>query len=325
MDSADSHTGVYTSLAELIRLQPQATGFSFLPRQPVHSLLAGRHGSRLRGRGLDFEELRPYRPGDDIRNMDWNATRRTGQPHVRIYTEERERTVLLLVDQRLSMFFGSRVNMKSVTAAQAAALAAWRVVASGDRIGAMVFNDSEIRHVRPRRSRRTVMEILEAIVEQNHRLGVGRGITAAPGMLNRVLRHAALALNHDALICVISDFHGQDAETLHWARQLCRHNDLLLVPVYDPLARQLPARGALTISDGRRQIRLDSADRRLQQRFPEFLEGRLKVLAEALTRFGVPILPIDTVLPVAEQVRRDLGHVPGRAPRAGWTGVRGSR
>ena len=98
---------IYTNLHALVRLRYTARGFNYLPRQPVRSLLSGRKRSRLRGRGLDFDELRHYRPGDDIRNMDWRVTNRTGKPHVRVYTEERDRPVVILVDQRLPMFFGS--------------------------------------------------------------------------------------------------------------------------------------------------------------------------------------------------------------------------
>jgi len=105
---------ITTSLNELVLLQAEANGFSLLPRQPVSSLLAGRHASRLRGRGLDFEELRHYRQGDDVRNIDWKATARLRSPHVRVFTEERERPVLLVLDQRSPMFFGSRRAMKSV-------------------------------------------------------------------------------------------------------------------------------------------------------------------------------------------------------------------
>ena len=129
-------TGAYTTLADLARLRYDARGFSYLPGQPVQSLLSGRKRSRLRGRGLDFDELRHYRPGDDIRTMDWRVTNRTGKPHVRVYTEERDRPVMAIVDQRLPMFFGSRVRMKSVAAAEMAALTAWRVLDVGDRIGA---------------------------------------------------------------------------------------------------------------------------------------------------------------------------------------------
>jgi uncharacterized protein (DUF58 family) len=125
------------TLDDLVRLKGRAKGFSFLPRQPVHSVLAGRHASRLRGRGLDFEELRHYQYGDDPRSMDWLATARLGSPYVRVFTEERDREVLLLVDHRLTMFFGSRRAMKSLAAAEVAALAAWRVWRSDRRAGVL--------------------------------------------------------------------------------------------------------------------------------------------------------------------------------------------
>lgn len=321
----ENSPGVYVTLEELVRLQHKAAGFSFLPRQPVHSLLAGRHASRLRGRGLDFEELRQYRPGDDIRSMDWKATRRTGQPHVRVYTEDRERPVLLVVDQRLSMFFGSQVNMKSVTAAEAAALAAWRVVAVGDRVGAVIFNDDAIQVVRCQRSKKNVMRILQVIMEQNNRLGVDRGIVPAPDMLDKALQKAVALAGHDYLVCVISDFFGMSDATLRHATALVRHNDLLLAPVYDPLAQQLPQKGFLVVSDGKSQIRLDSHDRQLKERFPEFLQGRLATLADALHRLGVPVLPINTVGDVAEQVRSTLGLAPGKPVPAVAVPVEGSR
>lgn len=316
---------VYASLQDLIKLEHQAVGFSFLPRQPVHSLLAGRRNSRLRGRGLDFEELRQYRPGDDIRTMDWKATKRTRQPYVRVYTEERERPVLIVVDQRLSMFFGSQVNMKSVTAAEAAALSAWRVVSAGDRVGAVVFNDSEIREIKPQRSRKTVMKILQVIVEKNRQLTVDRGIDSKEDMLDQALQKAVHLAGHDYLVCIISDFFGLSAETLGHVKRLSRHNDVILIAVYDPLAKKLPAEGSLEVSDGERQIMLDTHDARLKKRFPEFLQGRLKRLSDELTKFGVPVLPIHTALDVASQVRQVLGYVPAMQPRVRGVAVRGSR
>ncbi|MCK5679443.1 DUF58 domain-containing protein [bacterium] len=317
--------GVYVSLQELICLQHQASGFSFLPRQPVHSQLSGRYGSRLRGRGLDFEELRQYRPGDDIRSMDWKATKRTRQPYVRVYTEERERSVLLLVDQRVSMFFGSQVNMKSVTAAEAAALAAWRVVSAGDRVGALVFNDFEIREIKPRRSKKTVLQILQQIVRQNNALEVERNIIAKKEMLDQTLERARHLAGHDYLICVISDFFGLSDKSLHQVKLLCRHNDVMLLPVYDLLAKELPKNATIVVSDGIQQILLDSGESRLQKRFPDFLQNRLKTLSDTLVKFGVPILPIHTADPVATQIRESLGYVPGNQARAGKVGVRGAR
>ena len=158
MDSSTLDDNVYITLEHLIAMEYKAKGFSFLPRQPIHSLLSGRHASRMRGRGLNFEELRGYLAGDDIRTIDWKVTARTGEPYVRVYTEERDRPAFVMVDQRLSMFFGSQKYMKSVIAAKLAALVAWRVFKVGDRIGAAVFNDSRIQQVRPHRSKSTVMQ-----------------------------------------------------------------------------------------------------------------------------------------------------------------------
>jgi len=313
------------ALQDLIRLQYQATGFSFLPRQPVHSLLSGRHRSRLRGRGLDFEELRQYRPGDDIRTMDWKATKRCGEPYVRVFTEERERPVLLLVDQRISMFFGSQLNMKSVTAAETAALAAWRVVDTGDKVGAIVFNDQEIREIKPRRSKKTVMQILQRIVEQNNALSVDSGVESNNEILDKVLEKAVLRAGHDYLVCVISDFSGISAKSLHHVKQLARHNDVMLLPIYDPLAKKLPTNRSLIISDGSKQILLDSRKNHLQKRFPEFLQGRVQTLSDALDKFGVPVLPLHTAESVALQIRTILGYKPGKQSAFGKIAVRGSR
>ena len=138
----------------------------------MSSILSGRYASRLRGRGLNFEEIRRYLPGDDIRTMDWKVTARTRSPHVRVYTEEKDRAVVLVIDQRINMFFGTRDKLKSVTAAELAALGAWRAVAVGDRVGAVIFNDTELVDVRPQRSQKTVMSILGTIIRMNHELQV---------------------------------------------------------------------------------------------------------------------------------------------------------
>src|SRR5499427_6251253 len=157
-DETAKTPGVYVGLDDLIALEYRGRRVSFLPRQPVHSLLSGRFASRMRGRGLNFEEIRDYRAGDDVRSIDWKVTARLQRPHVRVFNEERDRQTILVVDQRLSMFFGSRRAMKSVTAAQAAAIGAWRVLDVGDRIGAVVFGDRDLVEVRARRSRATVLQ-----------------------------------------------------------------------------------------------------------------------------------------------------------------------
>jgi uncharacterized protein (DUF58 family) len=299
--------GVYAGLAELTALRPLAQGFSFLPRQPVHSLLAGQHASRLRGRGLDFEEIRRYQMGDDVRQIDWKVTARTRKTHTRIFTEERERTTLLLVDQRITMFFGSVKNMKSVTAAETAALAAWRVLSQKDRVGALVFNDSRIEEIRPQRSHSTVMRILHAVVEQNRALSVTGGIQSNPGMFNEVLHHCDRLAKHDCLVCIISDGLGHDEESRRILTRIARHNDVLFGFVHDPLEVELPAAGRLVFGDGSLQLEVDTNSRGLREGFRTTFAEQRAAGRKFLLHRETPVLPLSTSESVPEQIRRQLG------------------
>jgi uncharacterized protein (DUF58 family) len=296
------------TLEELVRLQEHASGFSFLPRQPVHSILTGRHSSRLRGRGLNFEELRHYAQGDDIRTIDWLTTARLRAPHVRVYTEERDRNVLLIVDQSLSMFFGSRRAMKSVAAAEAAGLSAWRVASLGDRIGAIVFSDEDIEVMSPKARRPSVLRILGAIAAKNAELPSQTRNPANPRMLNEALKRAAGLATHDWLICIISDMAGVDDETKRLISQIMAHNDLMAIFIYDKLEADLPDVGTAIVEEAGRQLEIDSSTRNLRERFTaDFHERRTKLKQLAIDR-SIPVLPVTADRDVADQIREALGH-----------------
>lgn len=300
--------GVYAELADLVALQFQARGFSLLPRQPVHSPLAGRHASRLRGRGLNFEEIRRYLPGDDVRQIDWKVTVRTRKTYSRVYTEERERSVFLLVDQRSSMFFGSVQNMKSITAAEAAAIAAWRVVAQKDRVGALVFDDHGIEEIRPHRSRSGVMRLLNAILKKNHALSVAATADANPGMFNEVLRRCVNLARHDCLICIISDASGSDEESRHLLTRISQHNDVLFVFVHDPLESELPDAGSLVFADKTGQMEINTSNRSLRRRYQETFAEHRAAGRKFLLHRETPVLPLTTAEGVATQLRNQLGR-----------------
>ncbi len=296
---------VHPTLDDLIRLQFEGRGFSFGPRQPVNSLLSGRHASRLRGRGLTFEELRDYRPGDDIRSMDWRATARLRRPHVRVYSEERERPTLLLVDQRSTMFFGSAGTTKATVAAELAALAAWRALEGGDRVGALIFDDDETVEIRPHRSRQNVLQICHQLVEVNSRLSAARR-PRQTGSFNDALRRAVNVAKHDYLVVLISDCEGADDTSRRLAIHLARHNDVLAALVYDPLGASLPVSGPMTASDGQQQLTVQGG-REFEERFQAAFAARAEQLRQRLRAFRIPILPVCTHEPVIEQVREALG------------------
>jgi uncharacterized protein (DUF58 family) len=310
---ADRPPGAYANLDELIRIRFRARDFSFRPRQPMESILSGRYASRLRGRGLNFEELRRYLPGDDIRTMDWKVTARTRSPHVRVYTEEKDRSVLLVVDQRINMFFGTRERMKSVTAAQLAALGAWRALDVGDRVGIAVFNDTELESIKPQRNQQTVMSVLHTLLEMNHRLRIDAGIRPAPDMLNQALTRAAQMAPHDALVVVISDFFGVDEQTERLAARLAAHNDVLGLLVHDPV-RLNPGSRDIGVSDGDAQIVLNLSDRKVRSAIADDYASEQERIAHFLRGLSAPLLLISNQGDVVDQVRRHLGvPVPPRA------------
>lgn len=311
MPENQNSPGVRVSLRDLVALQGKAHGFSLLPRQPITSVLAGRFASKLRGRGLAFEEIRRYQPGDDVRQIDWKVTARTRKAHSRVYTEERERPLLLVVDQRISMFFGSVARMKSVTAAEAAALIAWRTLEAKDRVGAVVFDDREVRFVRPYRSRANVQRILGLVARKNQALHAGSDVEPNPAMLNAALRHSARLLPHDGLIVVISDGVGADDQTRRLGTEIARHNDAVFIFVHDPLEANLPAKDRrLVVGDGRRQIEGDLRDPALRVSFEKDFTTRVEQARRFLLVRQVPLLPLGTGEDTAHQLARHLGGLP---------------
>lgn len=309
---------VTITLEEMIRLKSDARGFSFLPRQPVSSLLAGRHASRLRGRGLAFEELRHYQQGDDIRTIDWKATARLRSPYVRVYNEERERPVLFVVDQRRPMFFGSQRAMKSVAAAEVAALGAWRALASGDRVGGIVFNENEIVDLSPHRSQSRVLRVFHEIVRLNELLPDSIHNNTAPVTigLNSVLEAALRRAKHDHLIVLISDFSGADAESHRLITRLSAHNDVLAIAAYDPLGASLVGQPGMSATHAGQTLPIPEGAA-FAESFGKVFEQLLERWMQIFRSLRVPVIPISTAEPPADQIRELFGarqHHEANAP-----------
>jgi uncharacterized protein (DUF58 family) len=205
------------------------------------------------------------------------------------------------------MFFGSRSRMKSVVAAEAAAIAAWRVLSQGDRVGALVYDDSDIRVIPPHRSAERVAQILKCVVEKNHALNAKSGVEPGPQMLNRTLRRVSAMARHDCLLCLIGDGSGIDEQTRHYVTRLTEHNDVLSVFVYDPLEQAIPEAGRLVFSDGSSQLEFDSADRKLRAAYHQDFQQRLDRMEATSRRHSVPLLPVHTEAPVPDQIRNLLG------------------
>jgi len=261
---------------------------------------SGTHTSQLRGRGIDFAEVREYQPGDDIRTMDWRVTARTGDAHIKVFREERERPVLICCDLRASMNFATRRALKRVVAADIAALFAWSAMNHGDRVGGLIFNDDSEFDLRPHTGRKTLMAFLHQLAS----MPLSAPAAATPRMVD-ICRHIARIARPGSAIYMISDWAGFDEECERILYPVSRHCDLVALHVSDPFERDLPT-GQFDVTDGqqRRALKVSPAARREHQ---EHWQAQLRQLNERLLRLRSPLTLISTDSDPLEQLRHGLG------------------
>jgi len=247
--------GIHLTAAELIALRARCHALRLPMRQAAASALAGAYRSRFRGRGVDFLESRNYQPGDDIRNMDWRVTARTGRAHTKVFQEERERPVLVVVDAGPSLFFGTRRRLKSVAAGHFAAAIAWSAVRRGDRIGGFLFAPGRHRELRPAGGRRGAMRMIQGLVDW---LEPGAPEQGELQPLSTALERVRHAVRPGSLVIVLSDFFTLDEDSNRHLSRLRQHNDVIGCQVLDVAEYQLPP-GHYPITDGRDAAVLDTA------------------------------------------------------------------
>ena len=293
--------GAYTDLKALIQLRHAAKEIDLVAISKAINPLSGLLTSNFRGRGIDFAEVRIYQPGDDVRTIDWRVTARTQKPHTKLFQEEKERPVLLVVDQSNAMFFGSKVAFKSVIAAQCAMLIAWTALEGGDRVGGLVFSDSDHREVRPRRSKHSVLRLLNEINTYNHALGKG----VRPDHNNYftdALRSVRRVIRHGGTIFIISDFQQFNSESKLHLNQLARHNDIVGLHISDEMERSLPAPNLYTITDGIDRARINTADPRHRASYRDHFNSRLELVRDEFMRINAPFFELLTHEPVIDAV-----------------------
>ena len=268
-----SGTGAYATLADLIALRHKAHRLALPRNQTATNPMTGQLRSKHQGRGMDFSEVRLYQAGDDIRSIDWKVTARTSKTHTKVFQEERERPVLILLDQGPSLYFGSQVRFKSVAAVRLAALLGWAALDQGDRVGGIVFNDQTHLETRPRRSRKSLLRLIHDSLSFNQSLGETR-TTSQRNQFSDMIQAAQRTSRHGSLIFIISDFSSFDDEIETRLKQLGRHNDLHGVQIVDPLDRALPAPGRYSITDGAGIQEIDTRSQQARARHTAEFEGR---------------------------------------------------
>jgi uncharacterized protein (DUF58 family) len=304
--------GIYVTLSELLKFGYMPKNFNIRPSSAVMSKLSGRHISGMRGRGMDFSEMKQYVQGDDTRNMDWKATRRTGKPYIRVYNEERDRNVWLVVSQMNSMFFGSKERMKSVSAAHTAALMAFKALEMGDRVGAVVYNNEEVKFFKATSSKNSVVQIMTEIERQNHLLNASN-VENTKGNLGQSLKILSTLAKHDDLVVVIGDGRALDAETAKHITRINVHNDVIGVLVYDPMEEEVVKSSSLFFTDGVETVDVDSTDKTFIERYAQRLTGRKENFRQISRKNALPVLTISTEFPVLDQLYAQLSVNGGRA------------
>ncbi|AZZ91325.1 DUF58 domain-containing protein [Hahella sp. KA22] len=292
---------VYCQLDELIQLRIAAARLSlrFDPRKLQQQ--AGAHLSRFRGRGMDFAEYRPYQEGDDPRSIDWKVTARRSRPFTKVFHEEVERPILILVDQSISLFFGSRRAFKSVLAAEIASLLAWAGLAQGDRIGGLVFSHLGHQALKPSRHPRQALRILECVNSFNQALSLQQSETRFS--FNDALLELRRIARPGSQCFIISDWRQFDATSKNLLFDLRRHSQVLPFQVFDPLEQTLPP-GNFRITDGSSHLDLDTRNERLSLRLKNEYEQWQNQLLQELASIGLACARLSTWEDPAEKLHQ---------------------
>ena len=255
----------------------------------VEDLMAGQYHSVFKGRGMDFDEVREYQPGDEVRRIDWNVTARTGIAHIKKYVEEREMTVMLLIDASASGGTGSVSQSKRELAAELAAVLAFSAIRNNDKVGLLLFTDGAEKYIRPGKGRLHVLRLISEVLSSQP--------TSAGTNLTTALQHINRALSRRAVLFVISDFMDEGYERA--LRISSRKHDLIAVPIIDATERELPNRGWVTYEDAEtgEVVEVNTGSAKVRAAFAEAAAERLKTMRRLFRSTGLDTIEVETDQP----------------------------
>ncbi len=300
---------LYPDFNELAALRNHSFGFSSASNRTVISTSAGDNNSPFRGQGLEFEEVREYSPGDDIRSIDWRVTARTGIPHTKLFKEERERSVIICVDTNVTMRFGTRGTFKSVQAARTASLLGWKANRDRNRMGACLFGDvpDGMQFFAPKRSRTSLWAMLKQLSDQNT-------ITRShPVSLDETLQHINKAAPTGALIYIISDFSNISEGLGQQLSELQKRCSIVLITVDDPADRTIPPMGVLLCSNhSRERYNVNTDSQTGREIYTRNWQENRNQLVRMSHRLGICIISIATNSSVQKELTLGLKRISSR-------------
>ena len=302
--------GVKVASAELMYYRSKVPAFARLQRMRPARSQTGVLQSKIKGRGMEFDEVRQYQAGDDVRSIDWRVTARTGSPHTKLYREERERPVLFVVDLSHAMHFGSIFLFKSVQACHLVAALAGQAVSKGDRVGALIGSPQGHSEVRPQGRHHGVMRIIQQLLQHQHQSLASwqqpSNNQAPPSadVWQALLQRTQQLAKPGSQIYLISDWAARQPQHGQLLQALQRHCQLRAMQVYDPLERQLPKQLQgynLSLTDNTQQLRLPAYANASRQYFTEFVSNAQQRLQQSLTEQGLQLLQVSAAEALEQQ------------------------
>ena len=298
--------GVFLEIDDLIKYSFIARNIHLRKNSKVNSVMAGRHASKLRGRGMDFEESRAYVKGDDIRNIDWKVTAKLQKTYTKVFQEEKEHPAVIATDLTKSMFFGSKKNMKSVCASQITALMAYKLSGDGDRVGGIVYSDDSVDMFKPKRDKKSMLHFLEKVVQVNNGLMNVGSEKSIDSVRTDVFEHLHNLVSHDFTVVVISDFKRYNPKVIQSLLDISVHNDVIVFKIYDELEKNIPEE-RIALSDGDGHIEINGKDKKTVEAIRKDFEKKQKEFIDELNAYKIPVFLINTEIAIEEQILEQLG------------------
>ncbi|MBZ9611697.1 DUF58 domain-containing protein [Rheinheimera maricola] len=293
--------GTAPGLSELLWYQRYTKVLDLTPGMAIQSKLAGTYLAKSKGRGMEFDEVRHYQSGDDVRTIDWRVTARTGKVHTKLFREEKERPVFILTDLGNSMRFGSTLLFKSVQAAHLAALIAWHVKQRGDKLGGLVFSQQQHVELKPQSRSHGVLRYFHALTAVHENTDSSRGLN-----INEALSQLRRLVRPGSMVYILSDFTDFNQHGLRHIRAIRQHNEVTCCAITDPLDLMLPetSKGLAAVSDGANTGYLELGSQALKQRYANQQHAFQQQLQLHISQLGCKWLPVSAAEPVLSQLER---------------------
>lgn len=296
--------GTALELNQLIRLRAAARGLELGARRRVLSSQAGGYLSVYHGRGMEFDEVRAYQAGDDARAIDWRVTARRGQPHTKLFREERERPVMLLVDLHPGMYFGSRVQYKSVLAGRLSALLGWAAVHAGDRVGGIIQAAERHHEIQPAARESGLLHLLRTMVQ----LQPTHPASIVTSRMDRALARMARIVLPGSLIVIFSDFRESgDAAEQHLSA-MAQHNDVITAFLYDPLETAPPPPGIYRLGINQQRVSIDTRHTATVAQWQAQFQHHREKIRNLCRRHAIHFMEIATSDPMLQTLRAGLSR-----------------